>query len=132
SHPFPFMSNQSINFGIVLRDPVSMASTMVRIKIPRVLAAWVPLGGDGRKEPRVFALQSYVIRACAGRLFPGLEIVDVTPFRIIRNALVELERCDSEGMPEAVSEAVRQRRFEPVVRVDFRKGDNNPDLRKAL
>jgi len=131
THPFPFMSNQSTNWGIVLRDPVANEHAMVRIKIPTGLAPWVELFADVRPGERVFLQLDDLIRASAAKLFPGLEIVDATPFRILRNAQVELDEDDPDSLRDAVTEAIRQRRFEPVVRIDFRAGANS-EVRRAL
>jgi polyphosphate kinase len=130
THPFPFMSNQSTSWGIVLRDPASGELSTVRIKIPTGLAPWVQLHAGTAPGERIYLQLKELIRANAHRLFPGLELVDATPFRILRNATVELDD-DEESVRDAVTEAVRQRRFEPVVRIDFRVGAN-PELRHTL
>jgi polyphosphate kinase len=61
----------------------------------------------------------------------GHGIVDASLFRILRNAEVELDEEDNESLREAITEALRQRRFEPVVRVDFAPGPS-PAVRQAL
>jgi len=131
THPFPFMSNQSTNWGFVLREPAANELSTVRIKIPTGIPAWVPLGADVTPGEYLFIQLDDLIFASAYKLFPGLEIVDATPFRILRNAQVELEEEDGDSLWEAVTEAVRQRRFEPVVRIDFKAGANK-ELRTAL
>jgi len=131
THPFPFMSNQSTNWGIVLRDPAANELATVRIKIPTGMSAWVELAADVGPGERLFIQLDDLVRANAHKLFPGLEIVDATPFRILRNAQVELDEDDPDSLREAVTEAIRQRRFEPVVRIDFKSGAND-DLRRAL
>ena len=131
THPFPFMSNQSTNLGIVLRDPATGALSTVRIKIPTGLSAWVALTAGVPRGELLFLHLDDLIRANADKLFRGLEIVDATPFRILRNAEVELDEDEGDSLREAVTEAVRQRRFEPVVRIDFKSGANK-ELRRAL
>ena len=128
-HPFPFMSNQSTSLGFVLRDDVAGELSTVRIKIPNDLDPWIELQSEAPPGQRVFIQLEEVIRANAQSLFPGLEIVGTAPFRILRNAAVELGKDDS--LRDAVSEAVRQRRFKPVVRIDFKKGADS-DLRRVL
>ncbi len=131
THPFPFMSNQSTSLGIVLRDPATGELSTVRIKIPTGLSAWVAIAADVGRGELLFIHLDDLIRANADKLFPGLEIVDATPFRILRNAEVELDEDEGDSLREAVTEAVRQRRFEPVVRIDFKSGANE-ELRRAL
>jgi polyphosphate kinase len=130
AHPFPFMSSQSTNWGFVLRDPATGEASAVRVKIPTVLQPWIALRSDVGAGSRLFISIEEVIRACAAKLFPGMEIVSATLFRIIRDAEVELEE-DGDSLREAVSDALRRRRFEPVVRIDF--GPNpDPTMREAL
>jgi polyphosphate kinase len=131
AHPFPFMSNQSTNWGFVLRDPVSGEATAVRVKIPTMLPPWLSPRVDLEPGTRCFVGIEDVIYACSGKLFPGMEIVSGTLFRIIRDAEVELDEDEGDSLRDAVSEALRRRRFEPVVRIDF--GPNpDPAIRAAL
>jgi polyphosphate kinase len=119
AHPFPFMSSQSTNWGFVLRDPASGDTTAVRVKIPTVLPPWLSPRVDLMPGTRCYVGIEHVIRACAGKLFPGMEIISGTLFRIIRDAEVEMDEDEGDSMRDAVSEALRRRRFEPVVRIDF-------------
>jgi len=119
AHPFPFMSNLSTNWGFILRSPDAEELMPVRVKIPTMLPAWVPLKADVAADERKFVSLEELIRHNAERLFPGMEILDATLFRILRNAEIELEEEENESVRDAVADALRQRRFEPVVRVDF-------------
>jgi polyphosphate kinase len=131
AHPFPFMSNQSTNWGFVLRDPVSGEATAVRVKIPTMLSPWLSPRADGEPGTRRFVGIEEVIFACAGKLFPGMEILSGTLFRIIRDAEVELDEEEGDSLRDAVTEALRRRRFEPVVRIDFGPSPD-PTIRSAL
>jgi polyphosphate kinase len=131
AHPFPFMSNLSTNWGFVLRQPGSDEFFPVRVKTPTVLPQFVPLKVDVPAGHRWFVSLEDLIRHNAVKLFPGLEIVSATLFRILRNAEVELDEEESDTLREAVMEALRERRFEPVVRVDFAPGAA-PEVRRAL
>jgi polyphosphate kinase len=131
AHPFPFMSSQSTNWGFVLRDSASGEATAVRVKIPTVLPGWLSPRADAVPGERCYVGIEEVIRACASKLFPGMEIASATLFRIIRDAEVELDEEEADSLREAVSEALRRRRFEPVVRIDFAP-DPDPAIRAAL
>ena len=130
AHPFPFISNLSTNLGFVLRNPVSGEIQSVRVKIPSVLPQWVALEPAAGGKYCFLSLHE-LIRHNAGKLFPGMEVVGDTLFRILRDAEVALEEEKGETVAEAVSDAVRERRFRPVVRVDF-AADPDPQLRRAL
>jgi polyphosphate kinase len=71
-----------------------------------------------------------LIRHSADKLFPGMELIDASRFRILRNAEIELDE-EEESLREAVAEALQQRRFQPVVRMDLAP-DANPALRQGL
>ncbi len=131
AHPFPFMSNQSTNWGFVLRDPVNGEANAVRVKIPTMLPPWVSARVDLAPGSRRYVGIEEVIRACAGKLFPGMEIVSATLFRIIRDSEVELDEDEGDSLRDMISEALQRRRFEPVVRVDF-SPQPDPAIRSAL
>ncbi|MBL8541095.1 MAG: polyphosphate kinase 1, partial [Betaproteobacteria bacterium] len=131
AHPFPFMSNLSTNWAFVLRAGDSQEVRVVRVKVPSEIAAWVALKSDVEPGERVFLGLEDLIRHNAFKLFPGMEIVSSTLFRILRNAEVELEDDDSDSLRDVVSDALRQRRFEPVVRIDFAPGAD-AGVRQAL
>ncbi|HSN71025.1 MAG TPA: polyphosphate kinase 1 [Steroidobacteraceae bacterium] len=124
AHPFPFISNLSTNWGFVLRQPDSDELFPVRVKIPTMLPQWVALKADVKSDERRFISLHELIRHNAGRIFPGREVVSASLFRILRNAEIDLEEEENETVREAVVDALRQRRFEPVVRIDFAA---NPD-----
>jgi len=120
AHPFPFMSNLSTNWGFVIRGDESIETRMVRVKIPPELPAWLNLTSDTPARERRFIALEQVIYHNASKLLPGMTIVSGTLFRILRNAEVErLEEEQGESLRDVVTDAVRLRRFEPVVRVDF-------------
>jgi polyphosphate kinase len=131
AHPFPFISNLSTNWGFLLRAPGSDDIVPVRVKSPSVLPQWIPLHAGGRPGERWFLSLEDLIRHNAAKLFPGMLIESATLFRILRNADVELEEEDGETLREAVMEALRERRFQPVVRIDFAPGAA-PEIRRAL
>jgi polyphosphate kinase len=122
AHPFPFMSNLSTNWAFVLRAEDSQEMRVVRVKIPEEIAQWVTLKSDVAPGGRHFVGLEELIRHNAFKLFPGMSIDSATLFRILRNAEVELEDDEGDSLRDAVTDVLRQRRFEPVVRVDFAPG----------
>ena len=129
AHPFPFISNLSTNWGFVLRAPGTEDRLPVRVKSPTELPQWMSLTVDVSPGERKFVSLEALIRNNAAKLFPGMEIVSATLFRILRNADVDLGHV--ETVPEAVIGALRERRFQPVVRIDFAPGAA-PEIRRAL
>lgn len=131
THPFPFMSNLSTNWGFVLRVPGDEALAQVRVKSPTALPQYVELKAGVPAGQRWFLSLEDLIRHNAAKLFPGMEIVSATLFRILRNAEVGLDEDEGDTMRDAVLEVLRERRFQPVVRLDFAPGAS-PLIRKAL
>ena len=119
SHPFPFMSNLSLSWGFVLRDPVTGERIPVRVKVPPSIPQWLALRSDVPAGERCYVALQDVIRRNAEKLFPGASIEEATLFRVSRNADIAIEEDSDNSIRELVEEHVRQRRFQPVVRMEF-------------
>jgi polyphosphate kinase len=126
AHPFPYVSNLSTSWAFQLEDPVSGEAVLVRVKLPTDLPQWLRLTADGSSE-WVFVGLDQVIRANAERLFPGMIVVSASLFRVCRDADVELDENDGLSKRAMVEEELRQRRFEPVVRLEVQ-----PDADSAM
>src|SRR5262249_12912303 len=119
AHPFPYVSNLSTSWAFRLLDPVTGESVLVRVKVPRELQQWLRLRSGVGSGERVFVSLEQVIAANAPKLFPGMEIESRSLFRVCRDAEVELEDDDGVSKRALVELELRQRRFEPVVRLDL-------------
>jgi len=122
--PFPHMSNLSLNIAVVVKD--GGGEHFARVKVPDTLPQLVrvPVATHGPAEVGSAAIQEYafvwleqVIMANLKYLFPGLAIVDAHPFHITRDAEVAIQEVESDDLLETVEEAVWQRRFRDVVRL---------------
>ncbi|UUO06299.1 polyphosphate kinase 1 [Blastopirellula sp. J2-11] len=130
-HPFPYMSNLSISLGFVLRVPDSEENLFARVKVPNILPQWIALEDEDKTKWHYLGLKD-LIHHNAGTLFPGMTIVDSTSFRITRNAEVELDDDDDmESLRTVVAEELRQRKFQPVVRLEI-ESNPNPWVRGLL
>ena len=126
AHPFPYVSNLSTSWAFQLEDPVSGEAVLVRVKLPTDLPQWLRVRADGSSE-WVFVGLDQVIRANAERLFPGMMVASASLFRVCRDADVELDENDGLSKRAMVEEELRQRRFEPVVRLEVQ-----PDADSAM
>jgi polyphosphate kinase len=131
THPFPFMSNLSTSWGFVLRDSEATDPVMVRVKIPTSLPPWIALRSGVPPGQRLFVSLQDLVRQHAAGLFPGVQIESATLFRVARNADIAIEEDSDNSIKELVEEQVRQRRFQPVVRLEFGERPN-PDIRDGL
>ncbi len=138
AHPFPHISNLSLNLAIVIRDPKGKEK-FARLKVPDTLPRLVPIkrsSGGTRKDGTVphhhyFVWLEQMIAANIGLLFPGMEIVSVHPFRIIRDADIEIQELEADDLLETMQASIRKRKFGSVAQVSIH--ENMPsDIRDLL
>jgi polyphosphate kinase len=120
--PFPFFSNLSLSLGFVLHDDQTGESVDARVKVPSELGQWVPLSVDISPGQQVFVRLHEVIRENAHKLYLGMRLTAPTLFRLTRDAEVEMDEHVDQGVREIVREQIRQRRYEPAVRLEFAAG----------
>lgn len=124
-HPFPFISNLSTSLGVTLKHPDQEDRLFARIKIPKNkngLPQWIQVN-EGSPSPRFISLID-VIRENLADLFPSMQVLDVMPFRITRNADFDAADDEAEDLLQMIAEELRQRRFAEVVRIEH---GPNPD-----
>lgn len=116
-HPFPYISNLSLSLAVIVRDPLSGQQRFARVKVPEpsALPRMVPVPGH---TYRYIYLEELII-AHLDRLFVGMEILGAYPFRITRNADLELQEHVATDLLEFIEEALVRRRFGEVERVEF-------------
>ena len=122
--PFPHISSGSLNLAVVVGDSQGIEN-FARIKLPDTLPRLVPVASPIRlakspkslKSEQAFVWLEQLIIANLPLLFPGMEIVEAHPFRVTRDAEVAIQELESDDLLESVEEAMRQRRFSSVVRL---------------
>jgi polyphosphate kinase len=130
-HPFPFLSNLSTSLTFRLLDPERAEQMVARLKIPTGLKQWVPLTQEVAPGQRLLVPLQEVIQGNIEKLYGGMTISGMTLVRITRDAEVELVEGSSVELRELVEEQIRQRRYEPVVRLEFGPG-SDPVIREML
>ena len=128
-HPFPHISNLSLNLAAMVRLP-SGEERFARVKVPAALPRLLPIkrsSGGERKDGTVpfhhwFVWLEQVIAAHVQDLFPGVEVLHATPFRVTRNADFEIQELEASDLLETMAENVRERRFGAVVRLELETG----------
>jgi polyphosphate kinase len=112
-HPFPYISNLSLNLAVIVQDPNSEQRRFARVKVPPLLPGFLVLP-DGER----FVPIEQVIAAHLAALFPGMEIKARYSFRVTRNADLTLEEDEADDLLSAVEMEVRRRRFGRAVRLE--------------
>lgn len=116
-HPFPFLSNLSLSLAVKLYHPRLDDQLFARVKLPDMLPHWIRLpSGDGGGFRFISIMD--VISHNLATLFPGMDLMSVTPFRVTRNADVERDEEDAEDLLELIAQELRDRRFEKIVRLE--------------
>jgi polyphosphate kinase len=126
SHPFPYMSNLSLNLAVVVKDPDTGEELFARVKVPKVLPRFLPLQLESGLGSRSSALEEdrfrnerliwmgvpleQVIAHNLESLFPGMNIQEYHPFRITRNGDLEVEEDEADDLMLAIEQELRKRR----------------------
>jgi polyphosphate kinase len=122
--PFPHISNMSLNLAVFLRDEGGVRQ-FARVKVPNTLPRLlkVPppadapgISGQDAFEVHLVWLEQVIVEHLP-RLFPGMQVLDACPFRVTRDAEVEIQDLEAEDLLESVERGVRERRFGSVVRL---------------
>jgi len=114
AHPFPYISHLSLNLAVMVRDPVRHQMRFARVKVPPLLPRFIALP-DGTR----FVPLEEVIAAHLDVLFPGMEISSQHPFRVTRDADLDLVDEEAADLLAAIqSELRRQQRRAQVVRLE--------------
>lgn len=130
-HRFPFISNLSENLGLLVEPKAPKGSTtpdeprFARVKIPNVLPHYIRVDSlddqsssestPSSQSPALYIPLDEIVINNLDDLFPGMRIVEILPFRLIRSAAVELDDEDVEDLLEHVEEELRMRRFADAV-----------------
>ncbi|NTV98615.1 MAG: polyphosphate kinase 1, partial [Chlorobiaceae bacterium] len=121
-HPFPFMSNLSLNLAIELEDEETGTLKFARVKVPSILPRLLRLNdieGFGDADGKImFLWLEDLIGNNLDQLFPKLRIIRAHLFRLIRDADIEIEEDEAGDLLETIEEGIRSRRYGKVVRLD--------------
>ena len=108
AHPFPYISDLSLNLAVVVRDPDTGVRRFARVKVPPLLPRFLKLSGGRRFVPL-----EQVIAAHVEWLFPGMKIVSRHPFRVTRDADVEVEVDEADDLLVTLESLLRGRKRAP-------------------
>ena len=125
AHPFPFISNLSLNLLVTLRYPQEEETSLARVKVPVGAGAprfiQVPTNNNGFNR---FVLLEDVVANNLDLLFPGMEVLGCDLFRVTRNANTSRNEEHADDLIGMIESALRDRKFAPIVRLQIRPGMN--------
>lgn len=117
AHPFPFISNLSLNLLVTLRYPGEREQSLARVK--------VPVGAGASRFQRIckeryrFVLLEDIVRHNLDLLFPGMEILSCELFRVTRNANTSKDEEHADDLLELIETTLQYRRVAPIVRLQI-------------
>ena len=123
--PFPYISALSISLAVFARDPETGEERFARVKVPEGLPRFLPVGSEGRLVPLEQVLTDFL-----PSLFPGMEILERSLFRVTRDADFEVSD-EADDLLEAVELELRRARFGEVTRLEV-SGSMSQSLRERL
>ncbi|OIP68435.1 MAG: RNA degradosome polyphosphate kinase [Oscillatoriales cyanobacterium CG2_30_40_61] len=137
SHPFPYLSNLSLNLAVVLRNPETKEELFARVKVPSSLPRFISLPKElrvqenGEFSPWVGIPIGQVIAHNLESLFLGMDIQDYYIFRITRDADLAVQEDEADDLLLAIEQELRKRRVGgSVVRLEI--NSSIPDYLRDL
>ncbi len=127
SRPFPFLANRTLNLAVEMLNNAGEHS-MGLLQVPSVLDRITEVPGEA-KRTFVF-LEDIIINHCAD-LFNGCQILDMVPFRVTRDADIDVQEDDIDDLLKEVEKSLRKRKRGAPVRLELYK-TNNGRIRKFL
>lgn len=116
AHPFPMISNLSLNIAVTVVDKATQEERSARIKVPSSLPRFL------KASANQFCLLEELIMENLNRLFPGMEVGRADLFRVTRNADLALDEDEADDLLVALEIELRRRRFGEALRVEIQKG----------
>jgi polyphosphate kinase len=125
-HPFPMISNLSLNIAVTVRDEVTNDERNARVKVPNSLPRFLQAS-----ESEWILLEDLIITHL-GQLFPGMKIGRADLFRVTRNADLTLEEDEADDLLVALEVELRRRRFGEALRVEIQRGMDEEFLKLLI
>ena len=126
ARPFPLITNKALNIGLLIRkkdakkeDELEFATVQVPSVLPRIYE--LPEQND---EIRRVILLEEIIRRNIGKLFLGNEVICAYPYRVTRDADMEIDEDDAEDLLKEIPRQLKKRRWGQVIRLEVEENIN--------
>jgi len=107
-HPFPYISNLSLNLAVVVKH--GGRTKFARVKLPDVLPRFIQVPERLAGRGATFVFLEDVVRANLAQLFPGTTVKNAYLFRVIRDADLVIQEDEADDLLESIDQGLRQRR----------------------
>src|SRR5208337_636849 len=112
AHPFPFISNLSLNLLVTLRSPSEREQKLARVKVP--VGTGIPRFLRVGDKDRFIPLEE-LLRHNLDLVFPEMDVIACELFRVTRNANTERSEEQADDLMALIESELRDRRFAPIV-----------------
>ena len=127
SRPFPLIRNKSLNLGALIKKKNGEGELdFATVQVPSVLPRIVTIPGD--KITKVILLEE-VIERNIHKLFLNYDIVCSYPFRIMRNADLDIDEDETEDLLQEIEKQLKKRQWGQVIRLEVEAGIDDKLLR---
>ena len=123
AHPFPHISNLSLNLAVIIRDTKG-GEKFARLKVPETLPRLIHFEDSANREQdgsdlkeQYFTWLDQVIVANLSSLFNGMEVVESHLFRVVRDADIEIQQLEADDLLQAMERTLQKRKFGSVVKI---------------
>ncbi|RDU71923.1 RNA degradosome polyphosphate kinase [Helicobacter aurati] len=125
-HPFPHLNNLSFAIAIMLKNKETKEIKYGMVRIPRVLKRFVRVNKDS------FIFTESIVGEFADELFEGYETLAYMPFRVTRNADMEIEEDEADDFIVLMSEGLKSRKKGEIVRLEVGITEREAEHKKLL
>lgn len=132
THPFPQLKGLGINLLVELRTPYRNDNKVAVVHIPASLPRFIPLPTENGRHD--FVMIEDLIQKNAGQLFPNMKILNVSEFRITRNADLDLSEAEADDLLKFIERELRKRRLGTLIRLEVRDqmSEQNREFLKSI
>ena len=134
AHPFPRILNKSLTFVVELegRDAFGRRASIAVVQAPRMLPRVLRLPEAVSGSPHGVMLLTSVVQGCVGRLFPGMRVRAVHPFRVTRNSELFVDDETITDLRATLQGELLQRHFGDAVRLEVSAGCSDTVVARLL
>ena len=121
AHPFPRILNKTLNFLVSLKgkDAFGREGNVALVRAPRSLPRIIRLPKEVSEGPYDFLFLGSILQAFVDELFPGMTVKGAYPFRVTRDAELDVDDGEVEDLASALREELLERRFAEAMRLEI-------------
>ncbi len=128
SHPFPRVPNKNLHFAVELDglDQYGRNAKITIVEAPRIIPRIIKLPEQLSRNKHIFVFLQDVIALHIHEFFYGLTVCGCYPFRVTRNAQINL-KTDTKNLKQAISKEIHNRKYAACSRLEMDISNGIPD-----